>query len=71
MISEMLIDFLETKTYAESLGKIRKLLKPYIRDLQIRRQRNGVLLRGSPEKVCAALLMMPGCYSVRRQERKP
>ena len=62
---EILVEFPVTDTYAKNLGHLRKILKPHIRDLDIRRRPTGVLLRGSPGKLASALLIMPTGYSVR------
>jgi hypothetical protein len=65
----LVIEFPDNEAYRTCLGRLRKALKPYIRDLHVRRRSKGVLVSGSPDKIAAALLILPSGYSPRELSR--
>jgi hypothetical protein len=58
------VSFPESAAYRISLGQLRKALKAHIAHLHIRKRAGGVLITGAPEKVTAAILILPPDYTV-------
>ena len=59
------VTFPDETTYAVSLGRLRKKLKPNIRGLSIRRHPTGVIISGSPEQLVMVQLILPDNYRMR------
>jgi hypothetical protein len=58
------IRFPEGASYGTRLGQLRKALKPYLRDLEIRKRCNGVVIGGHLEKAASVPLILPERFDV-------
>jgi hypothetical protein len=52
------IEFPGDEPYGKCLGRLRKMLKPHIPNLHIRRRRTGVLISGSSQKMATVFLLV-------------
>jgi hypothetical protein len=66
----MEVRFPDSERYASSLGEIRSTLKPYIRNLEIRKRRNGVSISGPLEKLAAVALILPAKFEIEKWEHQ-
>lgn len=50
--------------YGQALGSLRKALKPYLRDLPVRKRAAGAVITGPSGKVASALLILPDGFVI-------
>jgi len=62
------INFPDEEPYSRSLGRFRRRIKPYLRNLPIRRREGGVSIEGTEADLFRVMLLLGNEYEVTRRD---